>query len=47
MTNELAIGLGLCIVVGILGDAIFAEAEHVLFLAKKSEDMLEWLMFMR
>lgn len=47
MTNQIAIGLGLVIVAFIGGDLFLTGGETLLFLAKKFEELLEWLAFWR
>ncbi|MEH6521437.1 hypothetical protein [Sulfitobacter sp.] len=47
MTNPIAIVLGLLIICAIAGDYIYYGTEHVVFLAKKLTDLIEWLAFWR
>lgn len=47
MTNTIAIILGLIIVGSLTADYIMYGSEHLLFLAKKMFDLLEWMAFWR
>lgn len=47
MTNKFALGLGLFILLAIGLDVANYGTEHILFLAKKLADFLEWLAFWR
>jgi hypothetical protein len=47
MTNRSAFILGLIIVVAIASDVMLYGSEHVVFLAKKLADLLEWMAFWR
>lgn len=47
MTNRIAFALGLIISACIAGDMIFYQADHLLFLAKKLAELIEWLKFWR
>ncbi len=47
MTNRIALVLGFLIVGAIMMDYFFYGTEHVLFLAKKLADLIEWLAFWR
>ena len=47
MTNSIALGLGL-IILGVLAlDLMLFGTEHLLFLAKKLAEFIEWLAFWR
>lgn len=47
MTNKIAIGLGLVILVLIAADWYFFDHAKLLFLLKKLADMIEWMAFWR
>ncbi len=47
MTNRIALVLGFLIVGAIMVDYFVYGTEHVLFLAKKFTDLIEWLAFWR
>lgn len=47
MTNRIAIILGFLIICAIAVDYIYYGTEHVVFLAKKMTDLIEWLAFWR
>ncbi|MEW9918595.1 hypothetical protein AB2B41_03200 [Marimonas sp. MJW-29] len=47
MTNRIAIILGLLIVGAIVVDAMFFGTEHLIFLAKKMLELMEWIAFWR
>ncbi|WP_425102013.1 hypothetical protein [Tropicibacter sp. S64] len=47
MTNTLAIVLGALILGGLGVDYLMYGSEHLLFLAKKMFDLIEWLAFWR
>ena len=47
MTNSIAIVLGVLILGGIAVDVMLYGTEHLLFLARKLADFLEWLAFWR
>lgn len=47
MTNRIAIVLGLIIIGAIVVDYIYYGTEHVVFLAKKLTELIEWLAFWR
>lgn len=47
MTNRGAVILGLLLIIVITVDVMLYGSEHLLFLAKKFADMLEWLAFWR
>lgn len=47
MTNQIAIGLALLILGAITVDVMLYGTEHLLFLARKMADLIEWLAFWR
>jgi len=47
MTNPIALVLGLLLVGAIVADVMFYGTEHIVFLAKKMADLIEWLAFWR
>ncbi len=47
MTNRIAIVLGLLIFGAIILDYLFYGTEHLVFLAKKFTELLEWVAFWR
>lgn len=47
MTNQIAVALGLLIVIGLGIDWQMFGWENTLFLARKFTDLLEWLAFWR
>jgi len=47
MTNKIALMLGLLIVGAIVVDVMYYGTEHIVFLAKKMADLIEWLAFWR
>ena len=47
MTNQLAVVLGLLIVIGLGVDYVFFEWANCLFLSRKMVDMIEWMAFWR
>ncbi|MEM7520449.1 MAG: hypothetical protein AAF307_05375 [Pseudomonadota bacterium] len=47
MTNRLALILGFLILALLVGDVLLFGTEHLLFLAKKIMDLIEWLAFWR
>lgn len=47
MTNFLAVVLGAILVCAILADAVLNDGTAVLFLAKKLDELIEWLAFWR
>lgn len=47
MTNQIAIGLGLLIVVGLGLDAALYDGAASLFLLRKLAELIEWLAFWR
>jgi hypothetical protein len=47
MTNRGAIILGLFLIAAITADVMIYGSEHIIFLAKKLADLLDWLAFWR
>ena len=47
MTNCIALVLGLMIIGAIVVDVMYYGTEHLVFLAKKMADLIEWLAFWR
>ena len=47
MTNQIALGLALLILGAIVVDVMLYGTEHLLFLARKMADLIEWLAFWR
>lgn len=47
MTNSIAFFLGLLILLAIGADYFFFGTEHLLFLAKKLLELMEWIAFWR
>lgn len=47
MTNRIALGLGILIVLGIAGDVLLNDAAASLFTARRANDLVEWLAFWR
>ncbi|WP_299153585.1 hypothetical protein [uncultured Tateyamaria sp.] len=47
MTNRIAFFLGLIIVIAIVVDVTLYGNEHLIFLAKKLAELLEWMAFWR
>jgi len=47
MTNRIAIVLGLLIICAVLVDYVYYGTEHIVFLAKKMTELIEWLAFWR
>lgn len=47
MTNQIAIGLGLLLIVGFGLDAALYDGANLLFLMRKLSDLVEWLAFWR
>ena len=47
MTNQIALGLGALILLGLGADYMFFGMENSLFLARKLVDMIEWMAFWR
>lgn len=47
MTNRIAFVLGLLIIGAIVVDYVYYGMEHIVFLAKKMTELIEWLAFWR
>ena len=47
MTNQIALALGLMILVGLGLDGAFSDWSNTLFLARKLAEFTEWLAFWR
>ena len=47
MTNSIALSLGLLIIGALALDVMMYGSEHVIFLAKKMLELIEWLAFWR
>lgn len=47
MTNRIAFVLGLIIIGAIVLDYVYYGVEHIVFLAKKMNELIEWLAFWR
>ena len=47
MTNRIAFVLGLLIIGAIVVDYVYYGTEHIVFLAKKITELIEWLAFWR
>lgn len=47
MTNRIAFVLGLIIIGAIVADYVYYGTEHIVFLAKKMAELIEWLAFWR
>ena len=47
MTNRIACVLALIILAAIAGDVMLYDADHLVFLAKKLAELIEWLKFWR
>lgn len=47
MTNQIAIGLGLLLIVGVGLDAAVYDGTSLLFVMRKLADLIEWLAFWR
>ncbi len=47
MTNRIALVLGLLIVAAIAVDVALNGSAHMIFLAKKLDELIEWLAFWR
>jgi hypothetical protein len=47
MTNRIAVVLALLIVGAIVVDVMYYGTQHIVFLAKKMADLIEWLAFWR
>lgn len=47
MTNSIALGLGVVLLSALVVDTALYGTDHILFLAKKFLDLIEWLAFWR
>lgn len=47
MTNRIALVLGLIIAAAIVADAMVYGNQHLIFLAKKFAELIEWIAFWR
>jgi len=47
MTDRIALWLGLFIVAAIVADLFFFGSDHLVFLGKKTYELIEWLAFWR
>lgn len=47
MNNQIAIGLGVLIVLAVVADQVWLDGSALLFLARKLFDMIEWMAFWR
>lgn len=47
MTNRIAIALGATLIALVLLDTLAFGTEHLVFLAKKMLDLIEWMAFWR
>lgn len=47
MTNKIALALGLFIFASIVLDLFFYGPQHMIFLGKKMNELIEWLAFWR
>ena len=47
MTNTIAIGLGVVILSALAVDSYLYGSDHLIFLAKKGLELIEWLAFWR
>ena len=47
MTDRIAMGLGLLIVLAVLADLFFFGTDHLIFLGKKLAALIEWVAFWR
>lgn len=47
MTNRIAFVLGLIIIGAIVVDYVYYGTEHIVFLAKKMTELIEWMAFWR
>ncbi len=47
MTNRIAFVLGVLIIGAIVVDYVYYGTEHIVFLAKKMTELIEWLAFWR
>ena len=47
MTNQLAIILGVMILAALVVDMILFGTDHIVFLGKKMDELIEWMAFWR
>lgn len=47
MTNKIALVLAFLIIGAVVVDVVYFGTDHILFLAKKLTDLIEWLAFWR
>lgn len=47
MTNRIALGLGLGILVLLTIDMVMYESQHMVFLGRKLFELIEWMAFWR
>ena len=47
MTDRIALGLGLLIAVAVAADLLIFGSDHMIFLGKKTYELIEWLAFWR
>ena len=47
MTNRIAFVLGLIIIGAIVVDYVYYGTDHIVFLAKKMNELIEWMAFWR
>jgi hypothetical protein len=47
MSNSIALGLGVILVVTISVDTYFYGSDHLLFLGKKLANLIDWMAFWR
>lgn len=47
MTNQLALVLAILILGGLALDVVLFGSEHLVFLAKRFSDLIEWIAFWR
>lgn len=47
MTNRIALFLAAFLIAAITADVMLYDAEHIVFLAKKLTELLEWMAFWR
>ena len=47
LTNRIAIALGLILIAAIVVDVMVYGTEHLIFLAKKMMELMEWIAFWR
>ncbi|MBL4769076.1 MAG: hypothetical protein JKY94_15425 [Rhodobacteraceae bacterium] len=47
MTNNIALGLGLIILLLVASDVVFNNSQNLIFLGSKLNELIEWLAFWR